>query len=225
MFLGCDLNQTLHAEVDHFAPVVQLRLLLARFLLQTSEYVGDTWHARGLGAAIDYVLFRHQGTVGTTVSRSDVRLALPSDHDMVQVRFAVCTKAATRQRKSTGCGRWAFSGEDWAKVLEGMPRDHSEEDFARFLRYRDSPEIKELIRRRKIAGDADLRAALVLEITQLRATEQEAFRKGVLERARSGDFAAISHLRRSAAQTRVAGSYIQMRGGGGCCYQRTPGVL
>ena len=206
VFLGCDLNQTLHAEVDHFAPVVQLRLLLARFLLQTSDYAGDTWHARGLGAAIDYVLFRHQGTVGTTVSRPDVRLALPSDHDMVQVRLAVRVKAATRQRKSTGCGRWALSGEDWAKVLEGMPLDHNEEDLARafrqgsfrhkFLKYRDSPEIKELIRRRKIAGDADLRAALVLEITQLRATEQEAFRKGLLERARRGDFAAISLLRR-----------------------------
>ena len=54
VFLGCDLNQTLHTEVDHFAPVVQLRLLLARFLLQTSEYVGDaSFNIGGKGLLVD----------------------------------------------------------------------------------------------------------------------------------------------------------------------------
>ena len=88
VFLGCDLNQPLHVAVDHFPPLVQLRLLMSRFLLRPSDDVGPTWHARGLSAAIDFVLFRHPGMLGVTTSRADIRLALPSDHDMVQVSFS-----------------------------------------------------------------------------------------------------------------------------------------
>ncbi|CAE7233959.1 pol [Symbiodinium sp. CCMP2592] len=196
VFVGADLNQPLYVEVDNFPAVAQLRLMAARFMLRFSDDVGDTWHARGLSAPIDFILFRHQGMLGHTTKREDLRLALPSDHDMVQA---------------------------WATQFASLPQAHTAEDLSsvfakvRFrqasLRYRDSEEIKELIRQRKVAQDPVLRAALALEIAQQRCLDQESHRKSILERARSGDFAAISYLRRSASQTKVAGSYIQSRGG------------
>ncbi|CAE7710399.1 RTase [Symbiodinium sp. CCMP2592] len=223
VFVGADLNQPLYVDVDSFPPVAQLRLLAARFMLRFSDDVGATWHARGLEAPIDFILFRHPGMLGTTTKRDDLRLALPSDHDMIQVHFSFCRKAQGRVRSSSNCGRWCFSPEKWAAQFEALPEDHSVEDLGRAfaevryrqlsLRYRDSEDLKELIRQRKVASDPVLRASLALEITQQRCLDQETHRKSILERARSGDFAAISYLRRSASQTKVAGSYIQAQGG------------
>ena len=175
---------------------MQLRLLMSRFLLRPSDDVGPTWHARGLSAAIDFVLVRHPGMLGVTTSRADIRLALPSDHDMVQVTFSHCKKAKERFRPGNNCGRWGFDGGKWTEAFQQLPEGHDHRDLEaaftkvryrrKVARYVDSPEIKELIRQRKIAADASLRMDLTLQITQLRAEGQEAHKKDILERALHG---------------------------------------
>ncbi|CAE7826253.1 Ttn, partial [Symbiodinium necroappetens] len=224
VFVGGDFNQPLHNTQDTFSPMAQLRLLLARFRLRVSEDVGPTWHARGLEAPLEFILFRHEGMLGSATKCEDLRVALPSDHDLVSVRFQAALQAHNRNRRRRDrCGRWCLQTERWEDALAQMPDDPTEADLSsafsscsfrpKFPRYRDSELIRDLIRRRKVSVNSDERAALAQEIAYRRADDKASFKQAILDRARTGDFAAISHLRRSAAQTKVAGSYIQARGG------------
>ncbi|CAE7218312.1 Ctsb [Symbiodinium microadriaticum] len=224
VMVGGDFNQPLHTTQDTFSPMAQLRLLIARFRLRISEDVGPTWHARGLEAPLDFLLFRHEGMIGSAIKREDLRMALPSDHDLVLMHFQAAPRARNRNRiRRDRCGRWCLQTEQWGSALAQLPDDPSESDLSaafwtcsfrpKFPRYRDSELIRDLIRRRKISTSIDERTALAQEIACRRAEDKASFKQDILDRARTGDFAAISHLRRSAAQTKVAGSYIQARGG------------
>ena len=224
VLVGGDFNQPLHTTQDTFSPMAQLRLLIARFRLRISEDVGPTWHARGLEAPLDFLLFRHEGMIGSATKREDLRMALPSDHDLVLTHFQAAPRACSRNRiRRDRCGRWCLQTEQWDSALAQLPDDPSEADLSaafwacsfrpKFPRYRDSELIRDLIRRRKISVSIDERTALAQEIACRRAEDKASLEQAILDRARTGDFAAISHLRRSAAQTKVAGSYIQARGG------------
>ena len=224
VMIGGDFNQPLNTAQDTFSPMAQLRLLIARFRLRITEDVGPTWHARGLEAPLDFLLFRNEGMLGSATKREDLRLALPSDHDLVLTCFQAAPRARNRNRmRRDRCGRWCLQTEQWDSALAQLPEDPSEADLSaafltcsfrpKFPRYRDSEQVRDLIRRRKISVNTDERTALAQEVACRRAEDKTSFKQDILDRARSGDFAAISHLRRSAAQTKVAGSYIQARGG------------
>ncbi|OLQ13632.1 hypothetical protein AK812_SmicGene2272 [Symbiodinium microadriaticum] len=199
VMIGGDFNQPLNTAQDTFSPMAQLRLLIARFRLRITEDVGPTWHARGLEAPLDFLLFRHEGMLGSAIKREDLRLALPSDHDLVLTHFHAAPRARDRNRiRRDRCGRWSLQTEQWDSALAQLPDDPSEADLSaafqtcsfrpKFPRYRDSELVRDLIRRRKISVNIDERTALAQEIACRRAEDKASFKQ-------------------------VAGSYIQARGG------------
>ena len=176
VLVGGDFNQPLHTSQDTFSPMAQLRMLLARFRLRISEDIGPTWHARGLETLLDFLLFRHEGMLSSANKREDLRLALPSDHDLVVMRFQSAPRARHRRRtRQDRCGRWCLVTEQWDKALAQLPDEPSEADVSaafatccfrpKFPRYRDSELIRDLIRRRKISTSIEERSALAQEIS------------------------------------------------------------
>ncbi|OLQ02220.1 hypothetical protein AK812_SmicGene14963 [Symbiodinium microadriaticum] len=152
VMIGGDFNQPLNTAQDTFSPMAQLRLLIARFRLRITEDVGPTWHARGLEAPLDFLLFRNEGMLGSATKREDLRLALPSDHDLVLTCFQAAPRARNRNRmRRDRCGRWCLQTEQWDSALAQLPEDPSEADLSaafltcsfrpKFPRYRDSEQV------------------------------------------------------------------------------------
>ena len=226
ILVGHDLNQDAHARVDSFSGMLHYRQLLARTSLEISPPQGDTWFARGSSSPIDFLLFRLKHVEVSYWKREDFRISLPSDHNAIGLTMCFKTAVGRRPRKqrSTLCGKWSFAPDLFFKELEHKARWDQDTLAAAArvkgvstrlpsLRYVDPPEIKNLITTRKSSQDADLRAALMQEIHQLRQLAQQRHKEDLLEKAQSGDHRAIAHLRASAAGSFTEGSYIHRAGG------------
>ena len=153
-----------------------------------------------------------------------VRLALPSDHKAILAKFCGRVGLFERpHRPRNGCGRWYVLTDVLERASDPKSFEFTQENF-RILcqefgsklpsrKYRDPPEVKELLRRRKLCTDWDARTDLVRQIGQARLEAQKQHKLSLLHAARQGDRGAISHLRRSATQTFTDGSFIEQLGG------------
>ena len=226
ILVGHDLNQDAHAPIDMFPGMLHYRQLLARTSLEISPPQGDTWIARGSSSAIDFLLFRLKHVEVSYWKREDYRVALPSDHNAIGLTLHLKAAAVRQPRKqrSTLCGKWCFAADLFLLALEqesqwdqdtlaAAARTKGVSTRLPSLRYRDPPEIKNLIATRKASQDADLRTAFMQEIHQLRQAAQQRHKEELLERAQGGDHRAITHLRASAAGAFTEGSYIHRAGG------------
>ena len=221
ILLGMDLNQNLTLMNSGFPALARLRLLLSHRGLEFNACMGDTWQARNESSCIDWFLFRWPMIRPSFALRDDLRLALPSDHKAVLANFGGRVGLFERpHRPRNGCGRWYVPTEVLERASNLKSFEFTQENF-RILcqefgsrlpsrKYRDPPEIKELLRRR---NDWDTRADLVRQISQARLEAQKQHKMNLLQAARQGDRGAISHLRRSATQTFTDGSFIEQLGG------------
>ena len=182
ILIGHDLNQDVHAEVDEFGGMMHYRELVFQTGLHVSPALGSTWIARGSESAIDFFLYQLRGGEVSFQLREDLRVALPSDHNALQLRCTFrhknCQVRTLRPRR-TLCGKWVVDGaklwnetkdhDEWSDALiaEAFRRPDVSHRPAP-LRYVDPPSIKELIARRKSSQDPWTRAALMQEIHQLR---------------------------------------------------------
>ena len=187
-------------------------------------HVGSTWEARGEFSTIDWFMFRWPRTETLAHLRPDLRTALPSDHNPLVVVFAGRVGLRERPRRPMhGCGRWSVP----EAPLQALARDphhvFDQDSFAKVCRqhgtrlpnrrYRDPPEVLELIRKRNLATDPVERARLASEVAKTRTESQKKHKLDLLQAARSGDKGAIAHLRRSASQTHSDGSLLERLGG------------
>ena len=226
VLIGHDLNQDAHADVDEFDGMMHYRQFVHRAGLDLSAPLGATWVARGTDSAIDFLLFRIRGAEMCFWKRDDLRIALPSDHCAVgaTVQFREVSRMKRRKLRQTLCGKWHIDAEQFFAALQDVPvwdqrviaaaaRRPGVSTRLPTLRYRDPPDIKDLIDRRKATRDPDARAAFMQEIHQTRREARQEHKTSLLQRAKGGDWRAIAHLRRSAAGSFTEGSYIQRAGG------------
>ena len=226
VIIGHDLNQDLHSTHDEFVGMLHYREMLFQTGLQTSPPLGSTWVARGSESPIDFILYQIRGAEVSFSKREDLRLALPSDHN------AICMNILFRGRRThprrrpprTLCGKWHVATDQLLQELQHVDT-WSDSTLAQAfrapgvssrppsLRYADTPDIKELIRRRKCSQDSWQRAALMQEIHQQRVEAKALHQQHLLQEARAGNCRAIAHMRASAAGGHTEGSYIQRCGG------------
>ena len=81
------------------------------------------------------------------------------------------------------------------------------------FRYRDPPEIKALIKRRKECTDPARAPELAIEVVGMRRAHKQAWLAAILEKARSGDFHAISYMKRRQSMGHTHSSYLMRAGG------------
>ena len=169
-------------------------------------------------SSIDWVFFRWPGVETSFHLRPDLRDALPSDH--VPVVGILCGRTSLAERPPRPkhlCGRWSTS-LDALTVAARDPTFVAHVCTSSSVRvpsrkYRDPPEVLELIRLRKVSTDSEARASIMCDIHAMRVKAQRQHKLSLLEDARSGDRSAIAHLRRSASQTFSEGSFIERLGG------------
>ncbi|CAE7356851.1 unnamed protein product [Symbiodinium sp. CCMP2592] len=156
--------------------------------------------------------------------REDWRRSLPSDHNALVAVFSGRTGLRLRPpRPRHGCGRWGVIAEPLQAAAADASFTFSQDTFASLCqqhsyrlpsrRYRDPPEIKELIRLRKVCAEPPQRESLAQQIAQERSLAQKRHKLDLLEAARAGDRGAIGHLRRSSAQSYSDGSLLERLGG------------
>ena len=227
ILIGHDLNQNLHASVDEFIGMMHYREFVFQTSLTPSPPLGNTWIARGSASPIDFFLHQVRGAEITFHKREDYRIALPSDHNAVGFVATYRDKTTRQARKRpprTLCGKWLVSGEALWGELQHQPEWDDDALCAAFrapgvssrpptLRYRDTEEIKDLIKARTRSKDEWQRAALMQEIHQRRTEAKADHKQRLLEEARSGNCRAIAHMRASASGGKTEGSYVQRCGG------------
>ena len=144
--------------------------------------------------------------------RPDLKAALPSDHVPVVGTFWGRTSLLERPpRPKHGCGRWITSLDALTTAAQDPAFTFTQQSFQDLCKnnssrrpskkYQDPPEVREINRQRKIQSDPAERSVLMNRIHAARTEAQRIHRVQLLQDARSGDRAAISHLRRSASQT------------------------
>ena len=182
--------------------------------------------ARGSSSAIDIYMHHLPRIEVSFYKREDLRTALPSDHNPIGMRLQVhsAPRRKVRRQRSTLCGKWAIDAMSFLQELDSQS-DWDQDLLARAarvkgvsvrpasLKYRDPPQILDLIALRKRQVEPQARQALMQEIHQQRQQAQQDHKLALLERAKLGDHRAISHLRASAAGSFTEGSYIHRAGG------------
>ena len=224
ILLGIDANQNVMNSSPCFAALSRLQMLDLYRGLEFSSPHADTWVARGESSTIDWFLFRWPMVETTYHLREDLRLALPSDHNPLVGLFRGRTGLADRPpRPRHGCGRWKVDGSKIEAAASDPNFAFSQESFASLCRkhsvrmpsrrYKDPPQVQELIRKRKVSQDYSERARLAAEVVVARNLARKEHKISLLQAARQGDKGAIGHLRRSSLQSFSDGSLIERLGG------------
>ena len=149
------------------------------------------------------------------------------DHALVFATIAT-TKVVKRHRRKrpSRCGKWSVRLGDALQGCSQTAQSSTSLDMEMIehlatkvsfrpqsFRYRDPPEIKDLIRRRRECSDHGHAKELALEIVGLRRAHKQAWLATVLERARSGDFQAITCMKRRQSMGHTHCSYLMRAGG------------
>ena len=224
VLLGLDANQNPLNSNPSFPALSRLQFLAHHRGLEFNLHVGPTWEARGEFSTIDWFMFRWPMTETLAHLRPDLRTALPSDHNPLVMAFTGRVGLRMRPRRPRhGCGRWSVPEAPLQAFARDPLQSFDQDSFAKICRqhgtrlpnrrYKDPPEVLELIRRRKLATDPQERARIASEIATTRTESQKKHKLDLLQAARSGDKGAIAHLRRSASQTHSDGSLIERLGG------------
>ena len=220
ILLGMDCNQNLTLPNSSFAGLSRLLFLCRHRGLEFNPFLGNTWEARGEFSSIDWVFSRWPGVETSFHLRPDLRDALPSDHiPVVGILYWRTSLAERPPRPRHLCGRWNTSLDALAVAARDPTFIFSQETFAHVCtsssvrvpsrKYRDPPEVLELIRLRKVSTNSETRASIMCDIHAMRVKAQHQHKLSLLQNARSGDRSAIAHLRRSASQTFSEGSFIE----------------
>ena len=215
-----DCNQNLTLPNSSLAGLSRLLFLCRHRGLEFNPFLGNTWEARGEFSSIDWVFSRWPGVETSFHLRPDLRDALPSDHiPVVGILYWRTSLAERPPRPRHLCGRWNTSLDALAVAARDPTFSFSQETFAHVCtsssvrvpsrKYRDPPEVLELIRLRKVSTNSETRASIMCDIHAMRVKAQRQHKLSLLQNARSGDRSAIAHLRRSASQTFSEGSFIE----------------
>ena len=221
--LACDINQDFTQELDSFVPLARLRACLNLTGLDVVDPGCNTWFGRGLSTKIDFFLVRLPALDYQVHVHHDLRESLPSDHSGVGLTlYSTCPFFRRRPWVNKRCGRWLVDENKLrtqiqtlgGRLDQGLLHAFAKASSTRMpsLRYSDPPEVKDLIRQRKVlTGEA--RTCKMQEIRTAREAAQIAHKQDLLQRARQGDRVAIAHMRRSAGASLSEGSYVQRAGG------------
>ena len=237
IYLMTDLNYELvHATAEMADERSALLQLLLRDLgLSHTKPTEATWsNSRGSSSKIDYVLYRtpSQETLDQGVATGSDEL-LGSDHQLITLCVAVNKgpRKRVRQRR-TNCGKWVV---DYTKAVplcnklacdaDVSGADVDEEAFLRIcrkscfrprsFRFRDTPEIKQLIEDRRRSQDPRQKRQLGRDIVASRAEAKKAWRMELLDRAAAGDYQVISYFRRKQSLNQSQLDYCLKVGGVG----------
>ena len=224
ILLGLDANQDTLNSNPHFPALSRLQFLARHRGLEFSMHAGPTWEARGEFSTIDWFLFRWPMMEILVHLRPDLRTALPSDHNPLVACFTGRSGLKLRPRRPKhGCGRWSVPDKPLQTLAQDPKGPFDPAEFSKICRqhgtrlpnrrYKDPPQVLELIRKRKLASDFQERTRLSAEVLRTRNEAQKQHKLDLLHAARSGDRGAIAHLRRSASQTFSDGSLIERLGG------------
>ena len=224
ILLGLDANQDPLNSNPHFPALSRLQFLARHRGLEFNMHAGPTWEARGEFSTIDWFLFRWPMMEILVHLRPDLRTALPSDHNPLVACFTGRSGLKLRPRRPRhGCGRWSVPDKPLRKLAQDSESSFDPVEFAKVCRqhgtrlpnrrYKDPPQVMDLIRQRKLASDPQERTRLSAEVLKTRTEAQKQHKLDLLQAARSGDKGAIAHLRRSASQTHSDGSLIERLGG------------
>ena len=229
--LAGDWNYNLNETCNGSEFSILSRSFLWRHGYAISRPREHTWKNHAGSNAIDYVCVR---SPELSMLRDDVRWdcaqILGSDHALVDFSFVSTLGQAPRRRRAvTRCGKWCVRPEVVAvhanKLSEQL--DLSCEDLSvaaladiakassfrpQSLRYRDPPEILELIRQRRLTDGPEARL-LGKQIVELRKSCRQEWMGDVLARARNGDFAVVTFFRRRQSTMHAHTSYAISAGG------------
>ena len=230
--LAGDWNYNLHAPCDGSEFSVLARSLLQEHGYARSQPAMHTWENHNSSNAIDFVCVRCPDLSPTRDSvRWDCPAVMSSDHALVDYSFVTkLVKAPVRRRIPSLCGKWIT---DTQKLLQTIASQTAESlDLSRgdltvptlsniaaqvskrpsSLRYQDPPEVKELIRRRRLAPK-DEGTALGRQVVELRRAKRQEWLADMLDRARGGDFSAVTYFRRRQSTSHTHISYAVRAGG------------
>ena len=187
-----------------------------------------TWWNYHASSRTDYILqygpaceFKRQG-VNETITH-----VFGVDHALVHATASLLNPLPRARRAiSTRCGKWSV---DLARAVEACERRanegpqhvtlHEFETLCRSVtfrpasfRYDDPPDVKALARERKRAPE-DQRQELDKQVAALGRQRKQEWLSDVLLQARSGNYRAISYMRRRQSVGHVHSSYILSAGG------------
>ncbi|CAE7825391.1 BXL5, partial [Symbiodinium necroappetens] len=236
IFILSDLNYELVDLTSEMADErsALLNLFIRDVGLSFTKPCMYTWsNTRGASSRIDYILYRtpHQTTLDEqVVPESDVLIG--SDHRLCTLCVSTGAGIKRRRQKRTKCGKWIV---DYTKAVPALNRlaeaadireqDLHEKDFVevaarschrpRGLRFKDPPEVTDLIRDRRAATDPLQKRQLGREVMVRRAECKKEWRTKLLDRAAAGDYQVISYFKRKQGVNCSQLEYCQRCGGTG----------
>ena len=153
-------------------------------------------------------------------------MILGCDHDPVFLRVHRSFRAPGSRRVAqfTRCGNWQLDLPSVAPTIQALPQPLSSQDGLEELakrtsrrpvsfRYKDSDDIRELIRVRKLETDPAERRKLGREIHTCRQAAKAEWQHQVLQKASAGHYHAISYLRRRKSTMHEQSKFIANSGG------------
>ncbi|CAE7360009.1 pol [Symbiodinium sp. CCMP2592] len=205
--------------------------LLRELGLSHSRPVSATWrNTRGASSRIDYFLF---SLPSMTVRDDRVHVGseeiVGSDHSAITLTLETVGRAGRRRFFNTRCGKWWVDApqlsskcEQLAEQLDLSMQDltmqhltticqHSSKRITS-CRYRDSPEIKQLIRDRKLLRGLPARQ-LAKRIADERKVAKREWLSDLLAKGAEGDFRALSYFKKRNSSAYTQGSYCMRAGG------------
>ena len=227
VLLGIDANLELCMPCDGFVPSACLRSLLQTFALDFTVPASRTWWNHAQSRKIDYILFNGpRASAATQGVDEDVAHLVGVDHALGSATITT-TKIFKRHRRKrpNKCGKWSLRLGDTLQSCSRLAASQSPicmntiELLAskvslrpQSFRYRDPPEIKELVKQRKECSDPHVAKELAIQVVGMRRAHKQAWLVNVLERARSGDFQAISYMKRRQSMGHTHCSYLTRAG-------------
>ena len=206
---GVDANLELCMPCDGSTPSTCVRSLLQSFALEFTVPSSCTWwNMLNPGRLITFSGPRAQAVVQGV--QEQVAHLLGVDHALV---FATVTTTKIvkhhRRKRPSKCGKWAVrlgdavqSCAQFAATSQSLDMLMIEQLASKVsfrppsFRFRDSPETKQLIQQRQECSDPQEAKDLAVQVVGLRCSHQQAWLAGILERARPGDFQAVSYMKR-----------------------------
>ncbi|CAE7357404.1 pol [Symbiodinium sp. CCMP2592] len=205
--------------------------LLRELGLSHSKPLSATWrNTRGASSRIDFFLFSLP-----SMSVRDDRVhvgseeVVGSDHSVITLTLETVGKSGRRKFCNSRCGKWwtdapalATKCEQLAEDLDLNMRDLSMCHLATLCqqtskritscRYQDSPELKQLARqRRNLQGQAARQ--LAKRIADERKVAKKQWLSDLLAKGASGDFRALTYLKKRNSSAYTHGSYCMRAGG------------
>ena len=238
--VGADLNLDLQAPCDGTNRSVTLRSLVREGGLLSTLPAEPTWHPPATSprnpSRIDYIWCAGGGTsLEAAQVLTGERRILGSDHDPVAASVCQAFPTAKVWRKPSHtsghkCGKWMVDAQGLSeaaealadKLAQGPQSDLCMEELARtvqqhskrpsFRKYVDPPQLKDLIRQRKLLrGDDRVQASI--EIQAQRKIHRASWLQDAVQRAAAGDAQALLVLKRRQSTHFSHHAYSQKAGG------------